>query len=256
MAAEKKQYDTFALKYGSVEDLPCAKIEAELIRTALGNCAGLTVLDLGGGTGLHARRAVDNAHAASVDVVDISREMLRIGEATEARLGRQDRIRWLLADASRPLSEQIRDSLRPEGYDVVMANWVFDHATSPADLKAMWENIVTHLKPGGRFLGVRVRAVHAEYMKRGKYGATFSDIEEIPGGLKYGVGFLTDPPFQFGCTSMTDTLDLVDEIPRRLGLVDLMEVPPEEAEVVKLDPEFWGDFLARPNLAVVIATKA
>ena len=31
--------------------------------------------------------------------------------------------------------------------------------------------------------------------------------------MKYDVGFLTDPPFQFECTSMTETLDLVDEIP-------------------------------------------
>lgn len=67
-------------------------------------------------------------------------------------------------DAARPLGEQIGGSLRPGGYDVVMANWVFDHATSMADLKAMWENIAANLNPGGRFLGVRVRSLQAEYM--------------------------------------------------------------------------------------------
>lgn len=69
-------------------------------------------------------------------------------------------------DAARPLGEQIGGSLRPGGYDVVMANWVFDHATSMADLKAMWENIAANRNPGGRFLGVRVRvrSLQAEYM--------------------------------------------------------------------------------------------
>lgn len=255
-ATDKKQYNSVAQQYDSVEDLPCSKIEAELIRAALGDCTGLTVLDLGGGTGLHARRAIDDAKAAAVDVVDISSEMLRIGEGIEAKLGRQDRIRWLEADASRPLGEQIGEKLRPGGYDVVMANWVFDHATSMADLRAMWKNIAANLKPGGRFLGVRVRSVQAEYMKLGKYGATFSDLEEMPGGWKYRVGFLTNPPFEFGCTSMTETLEVVDKIPRELGLVDLAIVPPEETEVVKRDLELWADFVKEPNLAVVVARKA
>ncbi|KAK0751272.1 S-adenosyl-L-methionine-dependent methyltransferase [Schizothecium vesticola] len=255
-ATDKKQYNSVAQQYDSVEDLPCSKIEAELIRTALGDCTGLAVLDLGGGTGLHARRAIDDANAAAVDVVDISCEMLRIGEAIEAKLGRRDRIRWLEADAARPLGEQIGESLRPGGYEVVMANWVFDHATSMADLKAMWENIAANLKPGGRFLGVRVWSLQVDYMKPGKYGATFSNMEEIPGGWKYRVGFLTSPAFEFGCTSMTETLEMVDTIPRELGLVDWAVVPAEEAEVVKGDFEFWADFVEEPNLAVLVARKA
>lgn len=277
-ATDRKQYDKVATNYTSVEDLPCAKVEAELIRTALGDCAGLAVLDLGGGSGLHARRAVD-AGAAAVDVVDISREMLRVGRDIEARLGRRGRIRWLEGDASRPLrvdrlaggEEGDKEDDGPQrplpggsggdggggggSYDVVMVNWLFDHATSPADLRAMWENVVANLKPGGRFLGVRVRSIGAEYMKYGKYGATFRDVEDIPGGLKYVCGCLTQPPFEFGCTSMRSTFTLADDIPRELGLVDFEAIPPEETEVVKSDPDFWADFVKDPNLAVVVARK-
>ncbi|KXX72789.1 Ubiquinone/menaquinone biosynthesis C-methyltransferase UbiE [Madurella mycetomatis] len=267
-ATDRKQYDNVATSYTSVEDLPCARVEAELIRTALGDCTGLTVLDLGGGSGLHARRAID-AGAAAVDVVDISREMLRVGRDIETRRGRRGRIRWLEGDASRPLRID-RVTVREEddgpqrplpgdsgggGYDVVMVNWLFDHATSPEDLRAMWENVVANLKPGGRFLGVRVRSIGAEYMKDGKYGATFRDVEEIPGGLRYVCGCLTQPPFEFGCTSMRSTFTLADDIPRELGLVDFEVIPPEETEVVKSDPEFWADFVKDPNLAVVVARK-
>ncbi|KAK4182159.1 Ubiquinone/menaquinone biosynthesis C-methyltransferase UbiE [Podospora australis] len=260
MPVEKKQYDTFAAKYSNVTDLPCSKIEADLIRTALGDCTGLSVLDIGGGSGLHARRAIDEANASSVDVVDISQEMLRVGQTIPTQKeGGLDRIHWLEADASKPLAEQISgdQKLKEGGYDVVMANWVFDHATSLADLRGMWENVVGQLKSGGKFLGVRVYNMKPEYMVHGKYGATFSEIEEIPGqpGLKYVCGCLTDPPFSFGCTSMEETLTLADTIPKELGLVDLKVVPFEETDTVKADPEFWGEFLKSPNLAVVVGRK-
>jgi SAM-dependent methyltransferase len=255
--SERKQYDGVASNYASVEDLPCSKIEAQLIRAALANCTGLSVLDLGGGSGLHARRAID-AGAASVDVLDISVEMMKIGQEIEVQLGRDpSKVRWFAADLSRPLVEQeAAKELRGEGgYDIVMANWLFDHATSLEDLRAMWGNVVTYLKPGGKFLGVRVQSIGAEYMGYGKYGCTFTDVKEIPGGLGYKCNCLTEPPFSFDCTSMAETYTLADRIPKELGLVDFEIVKPEETEVAKGDVEFWRDFVADPNLTVVVAKK-
>ncbi|KAM5374806.1 hypothetical protein ACJZ2D_006300 [Fusarium nematophilum] len=255
--AEKTQYDNFAPKYASVEELPCSKLEAQLIRIALGDCSGLKVLDLGGGSGLHARRAVD-AGAAVVDVVDISPEMMRAGKEVEAQLGRKDRIRWFEADLTRPLAEQAKDGVLQLGdYDVVMANWVFDHATSTSDLRSMWENVFAGLKPGGRFIGVRAKGVRAEYMSYGKYGVTFTEVEEIPHGLKYKVGCLTQPPFSFEATSMESTYSLSDDIAHELGgLADSRVVPPEETDLVKNNSEFWDDYVKDPNFVVVVARKA
>jgi SAM-dependent methyltransferase len=257
----KTQYNTFAPLYTSITDLPCSKLEAELIHTALLSAnygAGPHVLDLGGGSGLHARRALD-AGAATVDVVDVSREMMRVGADIEASLAREGRIRWFEADLSRPVAEQLPQGedggLRPGGYDIVMANWLFDHATSVEELRGMWANVVGLMKPGGWFLGVRVQSVWAEYMREGKYGATFAEIGEIPGGVKYVCGCRTQPPFEFGCTSMESTYSLADDIPKEMGLVDFQVVPPAETEVVKGDLEYWEDFLKEPNLAVVTARK-
>ena len=131
--AEKSQYDSFAPKYASVEELPCSKLEGQLVRNALGNCSGLKVLDLGGGGGLHARRAID-AGASVVDVVDISSEMMKAGQEIETSLGRKDRIRWFEADVTKPVTEQANIE---DNYDIVMANWVFDHATSVSELRSM-----------------------------------------------------------------------------------------------------------------------
>jgi ubiquinone/menaquinone biosynthesis C-methylase UbiE len=94
MQAKKTQYNSFAHKYASVEGLPCSKLEGQLVQNALGDYTGIKVLGLGGGSGLHARRAID-AGAIVVDVVDITPEMLRAGQDIETPLGRRDRIRWL-----------------------------------------------------------------------------------------------------------------------------------------------------------------
>ncbi|CZR48930.1 uncharacterized protein FPRO_12371 [Fusarium proliferatum ET1] len=252
--AEKTQYDSFAPKYASVEELPCSKLEGQLVRNALGDCTGLKVLDLGGGSGLHARRAID-AGAIVVDDVDISPEMMKAGEEIENSLGRKDRIRWFAADVTKPVTEQAK---LEEGYDIVMANWVFDHATSVSELRSMYENVVKNLKPGGKFIGVRSKSIRAKYMShgQGKYGVTFTDVTEIPGGLKYQVNCVTEPPFSFEATSMESTFSLSDDIGKELGLVDIHVAPAEETELVKNNHEFWEDYLRDPNFVVVVANKA
>lgn len=256
----KTQYDAFAPKYDGVEDTPLYKLESELIQSALGDCKGLRVLDVGAGSGLHAREAIA-AGAAKVDAVDISASMLEIGKSIEASLGRTDSIAWHEADVSRPLSAQDISAslLGREEYDVVMVNWTFDHAATLDDLKGMWGNVAFYLKPSGRFLGVRVlgRGIRADYMKegRGKYGVTFTEVEEIPNGLRYQVTFVVEQVVRFEATSMEDSYTLADEIPRQLGIVDLELVPFEDMVMVKVEKEFWGEFLEEPNFGVVKGRK-
>ncbi|KAK5659485.1 hypothetical protein OQA88_686 [Cercophora sp. LCS_1] len=251
MTDSKTQYNPIAPLYTSVTTLPCSIIEAQLITRALTPCTDLHILDLGGGSGLHARRALDLG-AASVDVVDISAEMLRAGQEIESSLNRSQ-TRWFEADLSKPLPASL--GLREEGYDIVMANWLFDHAGSREELKGMWQNIVTWLKPGGRFLGVRVYNIEAEYMKVGRYGARFEKVERVDEGWKYWCSCLTEQEFGFDCSSVDDSLTLRDEIPKALGLVEFESVPPAEMDCVKEDEAFWADFVREPNLAVVTARK-
>ncbi|KAK3987604.1 Ubiquinone/menaquinone biosynthesis C-methyltransferase UbiE [Cladorrhinum sp. PSN332] len=247
-----KQYDTFAPSYATIESLPTSQIEAQLIRTALGDCTSLSVLDLGGGHGMHARRAVEEANAASVDVVDISKEMLRVGQAIPSP--RSDRLGWFEADVSKPIPADL--GLKEVGsYDVVMANWVFDHATNEEQLRGMWENVARYLKPRGKFLGVRVRHLKSEYLEQGKYGVRFVEHEEISGGWKYVCECLTEPKFQFGCTSMNATLELDHEIPRGLGLDGFEVLDLGGTELVRGDPGFWDEFVRKPSLAVVVGRK-
>jgi ubiquinone/menaquinone biosynthesis C-methylase UbiE len=123
---EEPQYDSIAQSYASYDSLPLAKLEHELVTKALGDCTGLTVLDLGGGNGQYARKAIELG-AELVDVVDISPAMLEVGIEIEQELGREGKIRWFEADAAKAMHHL---PLMPDGYDIVMCNWLFDHAES------------------------------------------------------------------------------------------------------------------------------
>ncbi|KAK0666522.1 S-adenosyl-L-methionine-dependent methyltransferase [Cercophora samala] len=257
---DKTQFQTLAPSYLTVDQLPCSQLEAQLIASALGDCTSLSILDLAGGTGFHARRAVVAANAARVDVVDISPEMLRLGQAnTVEQLGIElaKRLRWFEGDLTRPLDI----AELQHNYDIVMVNWLFDHAGSMDDLRQMWENIVRYIKPGGKFIGVRALNPKAGYLseeRKGKYGITVSEVEEIEEGrgLRYLVTAMTEPErFRFVSTSMEDSMLLRDEYAKELGMEGFEVVPVGGMGLVQGDEEFWEELVGEPFLGVVVASK-
>lgn len=230
---------------------PIGRLETELYLTALGDPNGLTVLDLGGGTGLRARQAVERG-ASLVDVVDISAEMLHVGEKEAAKTGVGNSIRWFEADVAQPLSHlDLKDS-----YDIVQANWVLDHAGTIEVLERMLTTAMSYLKPGGRFICVHVVNPRSSNLRGKKYGVSHTDIEEVPGGLKYWVTlWATDPPIKFGGVSLEVLYSGSLEMYKKFGLVDVKVVPIEKTEIIKEDPEFWKDCVGEPPVEVVTASK-
>ncbi|KAF4587893.1 Ubiquinone/menaquinone biosynthesis C-methyltransferase UbiE [Ophiocordyceps camponoti-floridani] len=257
-SVRESQYDHIGQDYSDYANvtIPFAKLAAELVGEALGDCTGLTVLDLAGGDGLHARRALD-AGAAYVDVVDVSEKMIELGKAKDQGADREGRLRWFVANVMKPLREQ--GSLSPEDgrYDIVMGNWLHESAAlSEKDAELMWRNIVDSLKPGGRFLGLRMLYSGATGRSlKGKYGATVEDIKEVPGVWLYRLRMETKKPFTLEATMVPDVCLMKNKIPRDMGLVDFDFVPMEKLAMVQSDMEFWREAREDPMIAVVTAKK-
>ncbi|KAF7906437.1 hypothetical protein EAF00_000716 [Botryotinia globosa] len=245
----KAEYNSQAHGYDDIASLPTGILETQLLASALGDCTGLKVLDLGGGSGLRARQVLD-AGAESVDLVDITPGMLQAGQEIEASLGR-DKIKWLEADLTQPLG----NLLEGRQYDLVMANWVFDHAPSEKALEQMWANVVANLKPGGRFVGVRSGDPRGIVPTTGKYGLRYKDIEDIPGGVKMRYVLELESPLEFEATLMEVSYSGSTKMHEAFGLEDIRTERPEDTEVVKNDREYWGMFLENPGFAVVSARK-
>jgi SAM-dependent methyltransferase len=249
----KNDYDTQAEGYNDIIHLPCNILETQLLEVALGDCTGLTVLDFGGGSGLHARQAVD-AGAALCDIIDLSSEMLRVAEDTEKQLGRSGKIRCFEADVTQPLDHLTAKGLLPQ-YDLVMSNFCFDHATSQEQLDSMWYNAISRLKPGGRFVGARVGNMKSKACADGKYGVTYKDFQDIPGGVRYRYRIHLKEPIEFEASSLAATYTGDTQIYSKFGLTDVEDIPFMKAKVVRDDPAFWQIFLDDPSMAVVQALK-
>ena len=250
----KEEYAQAAPNYNDFGSLPLGQLESQLVKTALRDCAGATILDLGGGTGVHAREAIDLG-AAAIDLVDISPDMLKIAEQIEESHGRAGKVvRFFEADVSKPLSHL---PLRDDGYDVVMANWIFSYGGTIEILEGMFGNIAHYLKPGARFIGVHEYG--RKYLERErtfeKYGVSCPWIEDVPGGRRSKVVLHCTPPVEL----VSQTLEIIysgsTELHERFGLKDVKNVPWGDAEVVRKDPGFWKAFLDDPSLAIVTAVR-
>ncbi|KAI4865317.1 S-adenosyl-L-methionine-dependent methyltransferase [Hypoxylon rubiginosum] len=246
----RDEYNEHARAYNEgYPTFPWACLETQLLASALGDCTGCTVLDLGGGTGPRAREAIDYG-AVAVDVVDVSPEMLSHGRRSTGP-GYGDRISWHEADVSEPL-----DHLPLRGtYDLVMANWVLDHAASVADLEGMWRNVASHLKPGGRYVGVRSGDPYAACVAEGKYGMRYKDFKPVPGGVLFRYEVSTVPPIDIEASSWEVSYSGSTEMHEKFGLGEVEIEPYENTEEVKRNPEFWKLFLENPALVVVKARK-
>ncbi|KAI0486176.1 S-adenosyl-L-methionine-dependent methyltransferase [Xylaria cf. heliscus] len=246
----KSEYDAEAVNYETfwTENSPIVRLDTELFISALGKVPRTIILDLGGGSGIKAGYALD-AGAMTVDIVDISQEMINQGQKAELDRGR-DLTRWFEADISKPLDHL---PLYPQ-YDIVMAHWSLDHADSMATLEGMFQNIAKYLKPGGRFYGVRCCDPHAPAMGTGDLGVIFKDFKKIPGGLKYRYAFNSDNGIE--AASMEATYSGSTEIYEKHGLVDVQIEPYENARTVQENPKLWESFLKQPGVAMVKATKA
>ena len=194
---EKDQYNTISSQYGSIEDLPQMKLCYDYVGAALGDCTGQTLLDLGGGTGFHARQSVNHG-TKYVDVVDISEGMMANGKAIESQMGRTDVLRWHLGDITKPLDHLPLD----KQYDIVLVGWTFDHAETDEDLEAMWKNASSYCKPGGRLISVQMESCTSPASRLTRFGVIFSDEEKIPGGIKYVYHAQTNPVMSCPATTM------------------------------------------------------
>ncbi|KUI58927.1 Ubiquinone/menaquinone biosynthesis C-methyltransferase UbiE [Cytospora mali] len=243
--AQASDYEAFTIT------TPIGRLETELYFKALDNPTGHTILDLGGGTGLRARQALERG-AKSVDVVDFSAEMIRIGKKEAASDGLSDRIRWHEADVSKPLGHLGLETF----YDVVLANWVFDHADSIEVLERMLGNATSYLKPGGRLICVHIENLRSPLLSVNKYGVSLSNLEETPVGLKYWVTLYgTDPPVEFSGSSLEVLYGESLEIYEKFGLENAQRVPLEDTELVMNDMEFWKECVEQPILRFVTAQK-
>ena len=253
--------------YDSLEELPLLHVAREMVQSALGDCTGKVILDLGGGSGLRAREALALG-ARRVDNVDLSGAMIARCENEEQRLGRQPRERIVCYQANcfedlGPLSlpgagERIAGDKGAEAqYDIVMVIWTFDHASTVEELEEGWRNVGRFCRPGGKVVSLGIKEPLSHGTRLFKYGVELSDVQKMDGGAKFKYSAKSTRPFSCDVVAIEAhyNVDRTRAIAAIVGFPLLEEVRPSEMEVVKKDREFWKTFVDQPSFYCLVGTK-
>jgi malonyl-CoA O-methyltransferase len=183
-------YDQWAQVYDHDEN-PLVALEEPLVREVLGDVAGLSVLDLGCGTGRHALRLA--AAGAVVTGIDFSEGML----AEARRKPGAEMVRFLAHDLHEGLP------FEAASFDRVVSGLVLEHLL---DLGGFFAEARRVLRPGGFAV---VSAMHPAMFLRGTQ-ARFTDPETgekiQPGSVAHSVG-----EFVMAAVRAGFTLDEIEE---------------------------------------------
>ena len=167
-------YDRWAQVYDHEEN-PLVALEEPLVREQLGDVAGLSILDLGCGTGRHALWLA--AAGAVVTGIDFSEGML---EEARRKPG-AERVRFLAHDLHAPLP------FAAGTFDRVVSGLVLEHLL---DLDGFFAEARRVLRPGGFAV---VSAMHPAMFLKGTQ-ARFTDPETgekvQPGSVAHSLGEL------------------------------------------------------------------
>jgi malonyl-CoA O-methyltransferase len=174
VASVRGGYDRWAAVYDHDAN-PLQALEAAVVRAAVGGVGGLSVLDLGCGTGRHTIWLAEAG--ASVTAVDFSQGML----AEARKKPGMESVRFIVHDLHLPLP--ISDG----SFDVVVSGLVLEHLR---DVRSFFGEVARVLKPGGRAV---VSAMHPAMFLRGSQ-ARFTDpvSGELvqPGSIAHTLGAL------------------------------------------------------------------
>lgn len=252
------QYDALATAYDLVWKTPAVKPLLPLLKStisSLGPSKGSSVLDLACGTGI-GLRLMQSFGASKLVGVDISAQMLEIAGSTipEAALH--------AADCSKPLD---RLELEPGSFDVVLGFWLLNYCPSSAEMRGMWANIATYLKPGGRFVGIIENhdIVHPIGVQSFKYGCRESDVSVLENGQGWSlhVEFQTEPEIKFDAFRLKK--EILELEAKNAGLDEMMYHTPTLEHIKEFEGEgdqlyeegWWNDLLVEPPNFVIVAQK-
>ena len=167
-------YDAIADEYRESKRAPWRTyVEKFTLMNLVGDIRGQTVIDLACGEG-YFTRLIRERGVESVQGVDLSQGMIDLAIAEEQR--RPLGIEYRVQDVS---ELDVRAS-----YDLAVAAWLLNYASTSQQLARMCRSIARSLKPGGRFVTINTNPDdHISNFQMGrKYGFVKEAVLDAPHG--------------------------------------------------------------------------
>lgn len=241
-------YDQIAGQYKRAKLHPWrTHIERYTLLRLVGDVTGKAVIDLACGEGYYTRE-LRRRGAAPVVGVDLSRGMIALAEAEEAR--RPLGIEYRIGDAK---------ALDAAGeFDLVFAAYLLNYARTAEELAQMCRAVARALRPGGRF--VTVNSHPADPPANFGAGRPYGFSKRLEGALVEGAPIVWEfflPEGHIEVTNYHLSVTTMNEAFRAAGLREVRwhapEVSPEGLR--EFGPEHWAAFLACPPVAFIDCVK-
>ena len=244
------EYDRISHHYQDSKRLPFRRhVEAYSMLGLLPDLAGRSVVDLACGEGIYTR-ALMRAGAARVAGVDVSPQMIALGEQAEAAepLG----VRYVVADVAVVEME--------ERFDVAFCSFLFNYARDRAELRALVEAVARLVRPGGLVVGCNDYPDNPpEHFGRYRpYGFIKVGSADRKEGDLITYRFFNPDGAVFELDNYFLPTDAYRQEFARAGFVSfdwvMPEVSPEGMAV--FPPGFWDVYLDSPPIVSLTATRA
>jgi 2-polyprenyl-3-methyl-5-hydroxy-6-metoxy-1,4-benzoquinol methylase len=240
-------YDEIATGYRAAKRHPWrTHIERYTLTRLIGDVQGKALIDLACGEGFYTREW--RRHGASpVLGVDLSAGMIELARVEEERdpLG----IEYRVAD--------VRLLAVPKQYDVVFAAYLLNYARTAEDLIAMCRAVARCLKPGGLFLTVNNNPKDPptnfgprDYGYAKKLVGVLAEGAPIIWRFFLPQGDIEVENYYLSVATMEAAFDAA-------GLFHVQWHDPmiSPQAIGEKGPAYWADFLARPPVAFISATR-
>ena len=226
-------YDRIADQYKRAKVQPWrTHIERYTLLRLAGDVTGKAVIDLACGEGYYTR-ALRQRGAARVVGVDLSRAMIELAEAEEARrpLGLEYRV------------GDVRTLEVPEKFDLAFAAYLLNYARTAEELTQMCRAVAGALRPGGRFVTANSSPVGmtADFPAGRTYGFSRRALGELAEGTPIVWEFFL-PDSSIEVTNYYLSVKTMEEAFRAAGLREFGR-------------GYWAEFLARPPVAFIECVK-
>lgn len=160
-------YNAISEQYRRAKEQPWrSRLEGHSMMQLIGDVRGKSAIDLACGEGFLTRK-VKLAGAARTVGVDVSREMIALAKAREARepLG----IDYFVEDARAPGAHG--------AFDLCVSGWLLVYAHDRAELAVMSRGIADRLRAGGRFVTLTTNPALSEIDRKPDYRKYGFDVD-------------------------------------------------------------------------------
>lgn len=249
---QMSQFDILVDEYeNSFDSMPFRQhIELHSISKTIGNVEGLTILDIGCGSGYYPRY-FRNKGSSQVTGIDISNEMITYAQKKESvtHLG----IKYIVQDATRIES----DTEIGNNFDLVTAIYVLPYARNEEMLKGFCKtayNAVSSKK--GRFIAA---VTHHDFNREPNYYKQYGFDLTSKNDLNDGDSILLTASLlgkEFCIESYYWSKEAHENALYNAGFNKVTWIKPElsdEGRALK-EEEYWSRYLTNPHAMVIVAT--